>query len=149
MYVDALGLVSDAQAFTAVAVSTNSIDIGNLTAALQRQIGTGEPCGFAFAVDVAASATTVKLEVIMATDAALTAGIIVLVEETRLAADLPAGGLLFLAIPPGAPAAGFLRYIGIRATPVGGAATVTLTSWFTAHALFSVLAKAYAKSYAV
>jgi len=147
MYVDALGLVSDAQAFVAAAVSTNSIDLGNVTP--KRELGTGEPVGFGFAVDVAASATTVKLEVIMATDSLLTAGIVVLVEETRLAADLPAGGLLFLGIPPGGPAAGWLRFLGIRVTPVGGAATVTLTSWLTSHALFSVLAKPYAKNYAV
>lgn len=147
MYVDALGLVSDAQAFTAVAVSTNSIDLGNVTP--KRVIGTGEPVGFGVAVDVAADSTTVKLEVIMATDAALTAGIIVLMEETRLAADLPLGGLLFLPIPPGAPAAGYLRFLGIRVTPAGGAATVTLTAWLTAHALFSVLAKPYAKGYTI
>ena len=147
MFLDALGLVSDAQAFTAAAVSTNSIDLG--ASVPKRAIGDGEPMGFAFAVDVAASSTTVKLEIIMATDDALTAGVIVLAEVTRLSADLPAGRLLFLGIPPGEPAAGYLRYIGIRATPAGGAATVTLTSWLTAQCLFAVLAKAYAKNYAV
>jgi hypothetical protein len=147
MFLDALLLVSDAQAFVAAAVSGSSINLG--ASVPKREIGTGEPIGFAFAVDVAASCTTVKLEVIMATDDVLTAGIIVLAEETRLAADLAAGRLLFLAIPPDAPAAGFLQYLGIRATPVGGAATVTLTSWLTSRALFSVAVKAYAKGYAV
>lgn len=147
MFLDALLLVSDAQAFVAAAVSTSSIDLGNVSP--KREIGTGEAMGFGFAVDVAASATTVKLEIIMATDAALTAGIIVLAEETRLGADLPVGGLLFLGIPPGAPAAGFLRFIGVRVTPAGGAATVTLTSWLTSHALFSVMAKSYAKGYTI
>jgi len=147
MYLDALLLVSDAQAFTAVAVSTNSIDLGNVTP--KRQIGDGETVGFGFAVDVAASATTVKLEIIMATDDALTAGIIVLAEETRLAADLAAGWRHFMALPKGAPAAGYLRYIGIRATPAGGAATVTLTAWLTAAALFSAKPTNYAKGYAI
>lgn len=147
MYIDSLLKVSAAQAFTGAAVSTNAIDLGNVTP--KREIGTGEPLGFGFSVDVAASSTTVKLEVIMATDNALTAGIIVLVEETRLAADLPAGGLLFLGIPPGAPAAGWLRFLGIRATPAGGAATVTLSAWLTSHALFSILAKSYAKGYTI
>lgn len=147
MYLDALLLVSDAQAFTGAAVSTSSIDLGNTTP--KRSIGTGEPVGFAFQVDVAASATTVKLEIIMATDAALTAGIVVLNEETRLAADLPLGGLLYLGIPPGEPAAGFLRFIGVRVTPAGGAATVTLSSWLTSFALFSVASKAYAKGYTI
>jgi len=147
MFVDALGLVCDAQAFVAAAVSLSSINLG--ASIPKRAIGDGEGLGFGFAVDVAADCTTVKLEVIMTTDAALTAGIIVLVEETRLAADLPAGGLLFLALPKGAPAAGWLQYLGVRATPAGGNATVTLTSWLTAEKLFSVQAKAYAKGYTI
>lgn len=147
MFVDALGLVSDAQAFTAAAVSTNSIDLGNVTP--KRELGTGEPVGFGVAVDVAASATTVKIEAIMATDAALTAGIIVLTERTHLAADLPVGALKFVDLPMGGPAAGWLQYLGIRVTPVGGAATVTLTSWLTARSLFSVLAKPYAKGFVI
>lgn len=155
MYIDALGLVSDAQAFTAAQVSTNSIDLdpnnspAGTANAPRRVIGTGEPVGFAFQVDVAASSTTVTLEVIMATDGALTAGIITLVQEVRLSADLFLGALLFLGIPPGEPAAGYLRFLGIRVTPTGGAATVTLTSWLTTHSLFSVLAKPYAKGFIV
>lgn len=147
MFVDALLKVCTAQAFTAVAVSASAIDLGNVTP--KRAIGTGEPLGFGFSVDVAASATTVKLEVIMATDAVLTAGIIVLVEETRLSADLPLGGLLFLPIPPGEPTAGWLRFLGVRVTPAGGAATVTLSAWLTSQKLFSVAPKAYAKGYTI
>lgn len=147
MFVDALLKVCTAQAFTAAAVSASSIDLGNVTP--KRAIGTGEAMGFGFAIDVAASATTVKFEVIMATDAALTAGIIVLVEETRLAADCPVGGLLFLPIPPGEPTAGWLRFLGVRITPAGGAATVTVSSWLTSSKLFSVVAKPYAKGYTI
>lgn len=152
MFIDALLRVSSAQAFTAAAVSTNSIDLGlpgGVGTPLKRQIGTGEPMGFGFSVGVAASSTTVKLEIIMATDAALTAGIVVLAEETRLSADLPLGGLLFLPIPQGAPAAGWLEFLGVRVTPVGGAATVTLSAWLTTHSLFSVLAASYAKNFNV
>jgi Bbp16 len=150
MYIDSLLKVCAAQAFTGAAVSASSIDLGlpgGLGTPPKREIGTGKPMGFAFSVDVAASSTTVKLEVIMTTDAALTAGLIVLVEETRLAADLPAGGLLFLGIPPGGPAAGFLRYLGVRATPAGGAATVTLSAWLTSQDEFSPLMRHYAKNY--
>jgi hypothetical protein len=147
MYIEALNLVCDAQAFVAAAVSASSIDLGNVTP--KRVIGTGEPMGFAFGVDVAASSTTVKLEIIQATDDVLTAGIVVLAEATRLAADLPAGGLLFLGIPPNAPAAGALRYLGVRVTPAGGAATVTLTAWLTSHALFSARPTNYAKGYTI
>lgn len=147
MIKDALGLVSDSQAFTAAAVSTSSIDLGNVTP--KRIVGTGEPIGFGIAVTVAASSTTVKLEIIMATDAALTAGIIVLSEQTRLSADLAAGQLIFMPLPPQAPAAGMLRFLGMRATPAGGAATVTLSMWLTSWALFSINAPVYSKGYVI
>jgi len=147
MYLDALLLVSDAQAFTAVAVSTNSIDLGNVTP--KREIATGEALGFGLQVDVAASSTTVLVEIIQATDAALTAGIVVLSQRTFLSADMPAGALIFMPLPQNIAAAGPLRFLGIRVTPAGGAATVTLTSWLTTHDLFSVGAKNYAKSYVV
>lgn len=147
MFLDALGLVSDAQAFVAAAVSTNSVDLGNVTP--RRPLGTGEPVGFGIQVDVAASSTTVKLEAIMATDGALTAGIVVLLEETRLSADLPLGGRLFLPLPSSEPAGGWLRFIGIRVTPAGGAATVTLTAWLTTASAFSVEPRLAPKSYPV
>lgn len=152
MFIDALLKVSAAQAFVAAAVSTSSIDLGlpgGTGTPPKRQIGTGHGVGFGFSVDVAADCTTVKLEVIMATDAALTTGIVVLVDETRLAADLPLGALLFLQIPPGGPAAGFLRYLGVRITPAGGNATVTMSAWLTSQALFSILPVNYAKNYSV
>jgi hypothetical protein len=150
MFIDSLLKVAAAQAFVAAAVSTSSIDLGTpggVGATTRRQIGTGEPVGFGFTTDVAASATTVKTEIIMATDAALTAGIVVLAERTHLGADLPAGKAFFLEIPPGAPAAGFLQFIGVRVTPAGGAATVTMSAFLTTHSLFSVLAASYAKNF--
>lgn len=148
MFLDALLVVSDAQAFTAVAVSTNSIDLGNVTP--KREIAVGEPMGFALAVDVAASSTTVLVEIIQATDGPLTAGIIVLAQRTFLSADMPAGALIFMPIPQNPTAAGPLRFIGIRVTPAGGAATVTLTSWLTTHSLFSVAPpRNYAKGFTI
>jgi len=142
MYIDALLRVSNAQAFTAVAVSTDSIDLGNVTP--RREIATGEAMGYGIAVNVAASATTVLVELIMATDGALTAGIVVLSQRTFLAADMPVGRLIFMPLPQGVAAAGWLRFHGIRVTPVGGAATVTLTAWLTTHSLFSIHAVHYA-----
>src|SRR5438128_764859 len=148
MFIDALLKVAAAQPFTVGGqVSGSSIDIGVLAA--QRVVGIGSPMGFGVSVDVAASCTTVKLEVIMATDAALTAGIVVVAEETRLAADLPAGGLLFLVLPPDIPVAGALRFLGLRVTPAGGAATVTLSASLTARAMFSAPEKIYPKGYAI
>lgn len=146
MIMDSLLLVDDAHAYTAAAVSTNAIDLGNVTP--KRQIGDGEPMGFAFAVDVAASSTTVKLEIIMATDAALTSGIVVVAERTCLSADLPAGACLFLPMFQGGPAAGWLRYIGVRVTPSGGAATVTITAWMTAQSMLQRFL-GYAKGYVI
>jgi hypothetical protein len=147
MFIDALGVVCDAQAFTAAAVSTNSIDLGNSSP--KREIAVGEPMGFGVTVDVAASSTTVKVEIIQATDAALTAGIVVLDERTFLSADMPVAAAIFMPLPQNVAVAGPLRFLGLRVTPAGGAATVTLTAWLTAHALFSVLAKSYAKGYTI
>lgn len=148
MFLDALLLVSDAQAFTAAAVSTSSIDLGSVTP--KRDIGPGQQMGFGIGVDVAASATTVKIEIISATDTALTAGILVLAERTFLSADLPAGQGVYLGFPENVILAGPGRYIGIRATPVGGAATVTLTIWLTAASMFGATpARIYAKGFTV
>lgn len=146
MYLDALLVVADAVAFTGAAV-TNSIDLGNVTP--KREIAIGEALGFALAVDVAASSTTVKVEIIQATDGALTAGIIVLLERTFLSADLPAGALVFLPLPERPTAAGPLEFIGLRVTPAGGAATVTLTAWLTTNSLFSTAPRHYAKGYTI
>lgn len=147
MYVDVLGRVCNAQAFTAVAVSTDSIDLGNVTP--KREIAVGEPMGFGISVGVAASATTVLVEIIQATDAALTAGIVVLAQRTFLSADMPAGALIFMPIPQNPTLAGPLRFLGLRVTPAGGAATVTLTAWLTAHSVFSVVARSYAKGFTI
>ena len=147
MFIDALTLVCDAQAFTAAAVSGSSYDCGAMTP--QRAMGAGEPLGFGIFVDVAASSTTVKIEIIMATDAALTAGIIVLDEQTRLSADLFAGASLYMGLPPQPPAAGYLRYLGLRVTPAGGAATVTLTADLMPRDLFAAKAQYYARNYTV
>lgn len=152
MYLDSLLRVSSAQAFAAVAVSTSSIDLGlpgGVGTPLKREISTGEAMGYGISVGVAASSTTVLVELIQATDAALTAGIIVHIQRTFLSADMPLGALIFMPLPQGHLAAGWLQFQGIRVTPVGGAATVTLTAWLTSHAAFSILARTYAKNYIV
>jgi hypothetical protein len=135
-FIDALLRVCAAQAFTAVAVSTSSIDLTATTP--QRMITTGEPVGFGISVGVAASATTVLFEAINATDALLTAGIIVLNQRTFLSADLPAGRQIWWGLPQNWAVAGALRFLGCRVTPAGGAATVTLTVDFTLQRMFSV-----------
>lgn len=144
MFIDALLRVSTAQAFTAVAVSTNSIDLGNSVP--KRSIGTGESMGFGISIDVLLAATSMLVEIISATDAALTAGVIAHAQRVILAADAVAGSLIFIHMPMGAPTQ---RYIGLRVTPTGGAATVTLTAQLMPESMFSIASQPYAKNYAV
>lgn len=145
MYVDALGLVSDAQAVTADAVSTNTIDLGGTN----RKIGTGEEVGFGLAVDVAADFTTgdetYTFEVISSAAANLGSPTI-LASYTFTAAQLTAGALHFLPIPMGLPTQ---RYLGLNYNTGGTSPTITVTAWLTARSLFSILANAYPKNYAV
>jgi hypothetical protein len=144
MYVDALGLVSASQAFGAAAVSAQSVDLG--VSSPQRQIGTGEPVGFGVCVTTGGTVANTLVEVISATDGALTTGIVV-----HGAATLPvaaggsaAGKSVFIPIAPGATTG---RYLGIRATTAGG--TISLTAWLTAASLFSVQQQNYAKGYTI
>jgi hypothetical protein len=142
MFMDALQLVSDAQAFGAAAVSTNSIDLGNSVP--KREIGTGEPMGFGFQIDVGATVAAPIVEIISATDAGLTAGIISHASMTIALASAIAGALFFLGLPMGLPTQ---RYLGIRVTTAGG--TITATSWLCPASMFSIAARHYAKSYTV
>lgn len=147
MYIDALLLVSDAQAVTADAVSTNTIDLGNVTP--KRRIGTGEPMGFGMQVDVAADFTTgdetYSFEVIESANADLSSATVI-AAYTRTAAQLFAGSLHFFTIPPGFPTA---RYLGLNYNVGGTTPTITVTAWLTTQALFSIAAQHYAKGYTI
>jgi hypothetical protein len=140
MFLDNLLVVSDNQAFGAAGVSTNSIDLGLPTPG--RQVGTGEPLGFGFAVDISGTVAASLLEIISATDAALTAGILVHATRSIPLAEAIAGALFFLGLPPGTPTQ---RYLGIRVTTAGG--TISGTAWLTAQNLFSIAHRYYAKGY--
>lgn len=145
MYLDALLLVSDAQAVTATAVSTNTIDNG----AAGRTIGTGEPLGFGLAVDVAADSTTgnetYQFDVISSAAANLGSPV-VHASYILTAAQLAAGALWFLGLPSGTPT---LRYLGLQYTTGGTTPTITVTAWLTARSLFSLTPTHYPKNYAV
>jgi len=140
MYLDAFLRVSNAQAFGAAAVSTDSIDLGNVTP--KRRIGTGEAMGFGFAVTTAGTVAATLLEVISATDAALTAGILVHASRSIPLAETTIGSLHWVGLPMGHPTQ---RYLGVRATTAGG--TISLTAWLTAHDLFSIAMQSYAKGF--
>lgn len=140
MIIDNLLLVSDNQTFSAAAVSQNSIDTGTSAGAVNRNVATGEPVGFGLSVE-ASSLVSLLVELISATDGALTAGIIVHASRTFLAADVPAAALHFIQLNPGGTQP--QRYLGVRVTPVGGAATATLNVWFSTKSAFSISAKSY------
>lgn len=142
MFLDALLKVASAQAFGAAAVSASSIDLGNVTP--KRRIGTGEEMGFGFSCDVAGTVAASLLEIISATDAALTAGILVHASRSIPLAEMVAGALFFLGLPPGTPTQ---RFIGVRVTTAGG--TVSMSAWLSTSGMFSILPASYAKNYAV
>jgi len=147
MFIDALLRISNAQAITADAVSTSSIDFGVVSP--DREIGTGEPMGFAMAVGVAADYTTTDetytFEVVQDDDVALGSPTVV-ASYTRLASQLTAGSLHFFPLPQGFPTE---RYGGMNYNVGGNTPTITVTTWLTSHALFSLAPKAYPKNYAV
>jgi len=149
MYVDALGRVSNAQALTATAASTDSVDTTGGLISTPPAIGTGEPLGFALAVDVAADFTTMnetyQVNVVSSANADLSSPTI-LSERILTAAQLTAGALFFFELPIGTPAE---RYIGLQYVLAGTTPTVTVTAWLTHRDLFSMLARSYRRSYAV
>lgn len=142
MYLDAFLRVSNAQAFGAAAVSTDSIDLSNVTP--KRQVGTGEEMGFGFTVTTAGTVAATLLEVISATDAALTAGILVHSARAIPLAETVLGASFWLPLPIGTPTQ---RFLGIRATTAGG--TISGTAWFTKQSMFSILPAHHASGFTI
>lgn len=140
MFIDALLKVASAQAMGAGAVSASSIDLGNVTP--KRAIGTGEVMGFGISIDVSATVAATLVEAISATDAALTAGILVHSSLTIPLASAVAGTLFYLPVPMGTPTQ---RFLGIRTTTAGG--TISISAWLTAQATFSIASQNYAKNF--
>jgi hypothetical protein len=145
MYVDAFTLVSDSQAVTATAFSTNTIDLSNVTP--KRDIEVGEALGFAVCVEVAADFTTgdetYTVEVVQSDNANLSSPDVI---GSRLlsAAERAVGSLIFVAL-----GAVTKRYIGLRYTVAGTTPTVTVSAWLTSRELFSKQTTYYARNYAV
>lgn len=147
MILDALLLVSDAQAITVDAVSTNTIDLGNPT--VKNRIGTGEPMGFAIQVDVAADFTTTDetyaIEIISSAAAALTSPT-VLARFVLLASQLTIGKKFALPIPPGMPSQ---RYLGLNYDVGGTTPSVTLTAALMPLKMIDAEMTIYAKGYSI
>ena len=115
MLTDALLQLSSAQAVTASAVSTNTIDLSQ-----SRDIGTGEDLYANFTVDetvTAAGAATVTFQVITSAAADLSSPTVLVQSGAIPKADLPAGRKpISICIPPSALLAQPIgqRYFGVN-----------------------------------
>ncbi len=114
--------VSNAQALTTTAFSTDTIDL------LQaRDIGEGERLFFEFDVNTALTGgTSVTFEIVTSANANLSSPTVIAASAAIVAATLVAGYRLLVAIPPVLTSLG-QRYLGVRYTIAGtfGAGTVT------------------------
>ena len=144
MYIDALQLLSDAQAFTTDTASTNTIDLGNVTP--RREIGTGEPLCLAIAVDVYATPTGTDYEFrFIQSEAADLSNPDILCSVTYTGASLAAGDVRYLPIPPGSVSK---RYVGAYFNNVTGTTTVTATIVLGPQSMIQSW-RVYAKGYRV
>jgi len=146
MFTDALGLLSDAQAFSSTAVSTNAIDLGNITP--KNEIGNGEPMEVLITVDVAADGTTTdetyEFRFIQSANANLSSEDN-LCSRTITYANLTAGSVHHLPVPPGSITK---RYIGLKGVLGGTTPSVTITALLMPTAMVQKLTT-YAKGYTI
>lgn len=128
MIVDAQCLLSDAQALTVTAVSTNAYDTG----AAGNALDVGAPMCVVFTVDVAAKTSnsdeTYQINLIQSANADLSSADVLLTTNTTFMARgfFTASKKFFLPIPPGAKTK---RYIGVSYTLGGTSPTMTITSF--------------------
>lgn len=120
MFLDRQNKVSDAQALTATAASTDFIDLG-----IERRIGTGEPMCFVVSCDVAMGGTSPTLTIaVQSDDNAGFSSAATVVAHPQLSA-LPAGARVVIPLAPGALTERFVR---LNYTLGGTSPTVTLTA---------------------
>ena len=114
MITDALLRVSEDQALTTTAVSTNTVDLS-----VARDIGEGTPLYMNFAVTTAlANGTSVKFEVITSANANLSSPTVIGSSDAILTAALTLGKNVVVRFNPLIAEKG-QRYIGARYTVVG------------------------------
>lgn len=147
MITDAFLTLSVAQAVTASAVSTNTVDTG----VAPRDLGPGTPLSIAFSVDTtvtAAGAATVNFQFISSAAANLSAATIIVQTDAIPKATLVAGFRFQLWVPRTQLLALGQRYIGVQYTvgtgPLTGGA-------FSAYGVYdySDVVKAYASGFTV
>lgn len=148
---DSLLQLSDAQAVTSAdAYSTNTIDLGSTTPV--REIGSGEPMALLVNVTVAAAGDgtpasftdTFDFMVVQSDNANLSSHDVV-IQRRVPGAQLTAGALVIVPIPPGRPTK---RYLGAR-YELGTDDTITVDAWIAPLSFVQALAKAYPKGYVI
>lgn len=144
MILDSLLKVSAAQQVTADVVSTNTVDLGNVTP--KRRIGAGEPMAYVMAITAVGTNTgSSKIQAIMSAAAALTSPVIV-GEVDLVTADLVAGKIVIVPVGDG-PAT--LRYAGMN-HDITGTVDYTVDAYGPMPlALCSRIAESYAKGYTI
>jgi len=129
MRTDAFLLLSDAQAVTADAVSTNALKIG----AAGLDIGIGEPLAVVFVIDVAADYTTgdetYKFVVRTATADNGTTGAASLVETPAIAGSALTAGTRFALLLPQGRVAATATHLAAFYDVTGTTPTVTVTAF--------------------
>jgi len=128
MIIDALLTLSDAQALTGTAFSTNTVDLGNVTP--KNDIGNGEPMEVTITVDTGADYTTTdetyEFRFVQSVNADLSSEDNL---ESRIisaaSSALAAGTVIHLPIPSGAITK---RYIGVKYVLGGTTPSITVTS---------------------
>lgn len=146
MYVDKQNLLSDAQAFSADAASTNTIDLGNVTP--KNDPFAGEPMMMVVQVDVAADATTgdetYEFQFIQSANSDLSSPDN-LISRTISRTLLTADSLHFISVPPGMVTK---RYVGAFFNGGGTTPTITATIFLIPACMVDAW-KAYAKGYTI
>lgn len=120
MFIDSQLLLSDAQALTATAASTNYIDLS-----ADRDIGKGEPMALVVGVDVAMAGTTPTFAAAIQTDdnTGFSSATTLMTGQTY-STTLAAGTIMVIPIPETSE-----RYVRANYTLGGTTPTVTVTSW--------------------
>lgn len=140
MILDAQTMLSDAQALTATAVSTNTYDTQSAT----NEIGAGEGLGLVIFVGVAADATTAdetyQFQLIQSANANLSSQDVIAQTDTSFVtrATLTAGRYIVIPIPAGAKTK---RYLGARYVLGGTTPTITVDAFI--HPLSMIQAQNY------
>lgn len=126
MLLDAQTLLWDATALSSDAVSANTYDLG----VAGNSLSVGEPMCAVIQVDVAADFTTgdetYQFNLLQSANANLSSADI-LSSIVRTAAQLTAGSLHVIPLPPGAETK---RYLGLGYDGGGTTPTITVTAWF-------------------